>query len=197
MPTDYNGIAPRFGFAYDVTGPGKFLVRGGYGIFFDAVNANVVGVGEPYHYNFFTSIPLGGASVPLLQSIGGPVTVIPPAFDPKNPQFIAPYSIFFPDRNFRTPYAEAVNFGIQYHVPHGGTLDTNYVGKFARKLTVPLDLNPAIYDCSGGYLPGRPREILHQRKLNNGLHPASSALRTLQLRRSGNRRYPEHRNVEL
>jgi hypothetical protein len=53
-------------------------------------------------------------------------------------------SIFFPDRNFRTPYAEAINFGIQFHVPHGGTLDTNYVGKFARKLTVPLDLNPAM-----------------------------------------------------
>ena len=156
VPTDYNGIAPRIGIAYDVTGAGKFLVRGGYGIFFDAVNANVVGVGEPYHYNFFTSIPVGGASVPLLQSIGGPVTVIPPAFDPKNPQFIAPYSIFFPDRNFRTPYAEAVNFGIQYHVPHGGTLDTNYVGKFARKLTVPLDLNPAIYDCSGGYYQADP-----------------------------------------
>ena len=49
VPTDFNGIAPRFGFAYDVTGQGKFLVRGGYGIFFDAVNANVVGVGEPYH----------------------------------------------------------------------------------------------------------------------------------------------------
>jgi hypothetical protein len=156
VPTDYNGIAPRVGFAYDVTGQGKLLVRGGYGIFFDAVNANVVGVGEPYHFNFLTQLPVGGASVPLLQSLGGPVTVIPGAFDPKNPQFVAPYSIFFPDRNFRTPYAEAVNFGFQYHIPHGGTLDTNYVGKFARKLTVPLDLNPAIYDCSGGYFQADP-----------------------------------------
>ena len=77
VPTDYNGVAPRFGFAYDVTGQGKFLVRGGFGIFFDAVNANVVGVGEPYHYNFLTQLPVGGASVPLLQSLGGPVTVIP------------------------------------------------------------------------------------------------------------------------
>ena len=156
VPTDFNGIAPRFGFAYDVTGQSKFLIRGGYGIFFDAVNANVVGVGEPYHFIFNTQIPVGGASVPLLTSIGGPVKVIPPAFDPKNPQFVAPYSVFFPDRNFRTPYAEAVNFGIQYRVPHGGTLDVNYVGKFARKLTVPLDLNPAIYDCSGGYFQADP-----------------------------------------
>jgi hypothetical protein len=103
VPTDYNGIAPRVGFAYDVIGQGKLLVRGGFGIFFDAVNANVVGVGEPYHFNFLTQLPVGGASVPLLQSLGGPVTVIPGAFDPKHPQFVAPYSIFFPDRNFRTP----------------------------------------------------------------------------------------------
>ena len=156
VPTDYNGVAPRFGFAYDVTGQGKLLVRGGFGVFFDAVNANVVGVGEPYNYIFVTQLPPGGASVPLLESLGGPVKVVPPAFDPKNPQFIAPYSIFFPDRNFRTPYSEAVNFGFEYRIPHGGTLDTNYVGKFARKLTVPLDLNPAIYDCSGGYFQADP-----------------------------------------
>jgi hypothetical protein len=156
VPTDYNGIAPRVGFAYDITGQGKLLVRGGYGIFFDAVNANVVGVGEPYHFIFFTQLPAGGASIPLLPTLGAPIKVVPPAFDPKNPQFVAPYSIFFPDGNFRTPYVQAINFGIEYQVPRGGTLDVNYVGKFARKLTVPLDLNPAIYDCSGGYFQADP-----------------------------------------
>ncbi|HEX3969044.1 MAG TPA: carboxypeptidase regulatory-like domain-containing protein [Edaphobacter sp.] len=173
VPTDYNGVAPRFGFAYDVTGQGKLLVRGGFGIFFDAVNANVVGVGEPYNFIFLIQTPPGGASVPLLESLGGPIKVVPPAFDPKNPQFVAPYSIFFPDRNFRTPYSEAVNFGFEYRIPHGGTLDTNYVGKFARKLTVPLDLNPAIYDCSGGYFQADPAKYC-----NN----ASSATQSTQAR---------------
>ena len=157
VPTDFNGFAPRLGFAYDVTGAGNLLVRGGFGVFFDAVNANVIGVGEPYHFIFNHLLPPGGASVPL--ATYGPnntVQVIPGAFDPKNPQFVAPYSIFFPDKNFRTPYVEAVNFGFQYHVPRGGTLEVNYVGKMARKLTVPLDLNPAIYDCSGGYFQANP-----------------------------------------
>ena len=159
--TDFNGIAPRVGFAYDVSGTGKFLVRGGFGIFFDAVNANVVGVGEPYHYNFLKQIPPGGATIPLENSDSnndptGTVLAIPPSFDPKHPQFIAPFSNFFPDRNFRTPYVMAANFGFQWHVPHGGVLEPNYVGKFARKLTIPVDLNPAIVDCSGGYFQANP-----------------------------------------
>jgi hypothetical protein len=133
-------------------------IRGGYGIFFDAVNANVVGVGQPYHYSFFQQTPPGGASVPL-QGYGvdangvpnGSILQIPAGFDPKHPLFIAPFSNFFPDPKFRTPYVMAANFGFQWHIPHAGVLDTNYVGKFARKLTVPVDLNPSIVDCTGGY----------------------------------------------
>jgi Carboxypeptidase regulatory-like domain/TonB-dependent Receptor Plug Domain len=160
-PTDFHGIAPRVGFAYDVNGTGKFLIRGGYGVFFDAINANVIGVGQPFHYIFSYTLPPGGGSVPLATfgvdangTPNGTVLQIPTSFDPKHPEFIAPYSIFFPDPNFRTPYVMAANLGFQYHISHAGVLDTNYVGKFARKLTIPLDLNPAIYSCdptSGAY----------------------------------------------
>ncbi|WP_176441599.1 TonB-dependent receptor [Granulicella rosea] len=157
VPTDFNGFAPRVGFAYDTTGSGKLLVRGGFGIFFDAVNANVIGVGEPYNFKLHKILPPGGASVPLATyGANGGVLTLPAAFDPKNPVFVAPYSIFFPDPNFRTPYVLAANFGFQYHVPRGGVFEANYVGKFARKLTVPLDLNPSISDCSGGYYQSNP-----------------------------------------
>ena len=46
----FNNVAPRFGFAYDVNGNGSTLIRGGMGIFFDALNAAVIGVGSPFHY---------------------------------------------------------------------------------------------------------------------------------------------------
>lgn len=175
VPTDYNGWAPRFGFAYDVTGRGNLIIRGGAGMFFDAVNASVVGVGEPYHYLFTTQDPAGGASVPLQANIDGPITVVPDHFDPKNPQFIGPYSITFPDRNFRTPYSEAANFGFEYKIAHGGTLDTNWVGKFAHKLVVPLDLNPAIYDCSGGYFKADPAKYCNN--ANNSTASEQARLR--------------------
>lgn len=34
VETDRNNLAPRFGFAYDVTGTGKNVIRGGYGMFY-------------------------------------------------------------------------------------------------------------------------------------------------------------------
>jgi len=146
VPTDYNGIVPRVGFAYDVFGTGRFSIRGGFGMFFDAINANVIGVGEPFYYQITANLPSGGFSNPLS---GYPA--LPSGYDKANPVFQAPYSNFFPDRNFRTPYLMAFNFGFEYKVPHGGTLGANYVGRFGRKMTVPFDQNPAIFDCSGSY----------------------------------------------
>jgi hypothetical protein len=163
VPTDFNGVAPRVGFAYDIFGNNKIVFRGGFGIFFDAINADVVGEGEPFLYENTQATPDGGFSVPLCNTfpcVGpgstGNISVVPNGFNKANPLFAPPYSVFFPDANFRTPYIMAMNLGFEVQVGKGGVLDVNYVGKLGRKETVPVDLNPAIYDCSGAYFQANP-----------------------------------------
>jgi hypothetical protein len=161
VPTDFNGIAPRVGFAYDIFGTGRFVVRGGFGVFFDAINADVVGEGEPFLYQNTTNTPDGGFSVPLCNTFpcagtgsAGNIVTIPNGYNKANPLFAPPYTAFFPDPNFRTPYVMATNFGFEWDLKRSGVLDINYVGKFGRKSTVPIDLNPAIMNplavCQSG-----------------------------------------------
>jgi hypothetical protein len=137
----FNNLAPRFGFAYDMTGTGKATFRGGIGLFFDALNANVVGVGEPYHYNAVYNLSYGGISQPLL---GQTQNFITPTYTTGNAIFGQPYSVNFADPNISTPYTIAVNLGFQFKVRATGTLETNYVGKFGRHQMVQYDLNPAL-----------------------------------------------------
>jgi len=150
--TSYNNIAPRLGFAYDVFGNGKTSVRGGYGIFYDTINALVVGVSAPYHYSSMINDNPGGISEPLLGENAIPQDYV----RGQTPQFVTPYSITFPDKNFRTPYTQAVNVGIQQHIRSASVIEANYVLRMGHALALGYDLNPAIYDCSGDYFKSNP-----------------------------------------
>jgi hypothetical protein len=151
-----------------VFGNGSFAVRGGFGLFFDSINANVVGISEPYHYTATFAYPSGGYSVPLLEHLnlaasGGAVNqeVLMPAI-PQNyvrgatPVFTLPYAVNYADSNLRNPYTETVNFGFQLRVAKGSLLEGNYVGKFGRHGIIPIDQNPSIYNCSGSYYLSNP-----------------------------------------
>jgi len=149
--TKYNNLAPRFGLAYDLFGNGRTVIKAAFGIFYDALNANTTGVGEPYHYSATYSTPPGSFSQPLLTLPQVPANYTTPA----NAFFGQPYSINFADPNVTEPYTEAVNVGVQQLIGRA-TLQANYVGKFGRHEIVPYDLNPAIFDCSGIYFQTNP-----------------------------------------
>jgi len=148
----YNNFAPRLGFAYDVFGTGRTTIRGGFGIFFDAINASVVGIGAPFHYAAsYTYAETGGLSQPLL---GDPA--IAPNYTPGSNFYGQPYSVSYADPNITTPYTEAINFGFQQRIGPAGTLEANYVGKFGRHQLIQFDQNPSIYDCTGAYYLANP-----------------------------------------
>jgi hypothetical protein len=145
IKTTYTNLAPRVGFAYDVFGNGKTAVRAGFGIFYDALNANTTGVGLPYHYSVNYVSPPGSFSQPMLN-----LTPVPPNYTtPANALFPFPYTVNFADPKVTEPYTQAVNLGVQQRIGQA-TIELSYVGKFGRHQTVPVDLNPAIYDCTPG-----------------------------------------------
>lgn len=150
--TSYNNVSPRIGISYDVFGNGKTAIRAGFGSFYDATPALVVGIGPPFFFSETNILGTGSLTNPLYGE-----TPIPANYVPGQPgQFPNPQTIVFPDPKFRNSYTWGFNLGIQHQLNRGTTLEVNYVGRLSRHLTMPYDLNPAVRDCSGAYFQTNP-----------------------------------------
>jgi hypothetical protein len=133
---DQNDFAPRLGFAYSPRVSSRFVVRGGYGIFYSRGSAGPLnnGIQSPPNYIVRTR-----AASP----IDNPFFDVPSV--DQFPTFIegAALSGVFFDRNLRTPYFHQYNLSTQYTIGKDLLLETAYVG--ARGVNLPrlIALNQA------------------------------------------------------
>ena len=156
-PTDYTNVSPRVGIVYDVFGNGKTAIRAGFGTFYDAIPATIVGATEPFTYSAFyqAGATTGGINGSLTDPLDGE-PAIPSPYSGGTGQFTKPYSIIYPDRNFRNSYTIGVNFGFQQQLSKASILEVNYIGRYSRHQMIPLDQNQAITDCSDAYYQANP-----------------------------------------
>ncbi|HEY4782331.1 MAG TPA: carboxypeptidase regulatory-like domain-containing protein, partial [Chthoniobacterales bacterium] len=164
---DRNNFAPRFGFAWDMLGKAKLVMRGGFGIFYDLEDGalNLQFGGEaPFGRvtQIFPSDYTPSSVTPGVNTIADPFT----AFGQTNPYptggvvgstFGVPAIQFayVVDPHFRTPYSENVNYGLQYQITQDTMIEADYVGSFSRKAIATTDLNA-------------PVQSVMQAQLNNG-----------------------------
>ncbi|MFQ5737715.1 MAG: carboxypeptidase regulatory-like domain-containing protein [Acidobacteriota bacterium] len=163
LDDDRNNFAPRIGFAFQpFARTDQVVVRGGYGIYYDRSNARFINnqvLSFPYYSlalvfltaetNPFVQVPLPSAfpldvTDPALFPFGGPPALLPAA-SLFGPVTLVPSNGIYPDRNnFRTPYVQQYNLGIQYEFIRNWMLDVGYVGSTGRKLTQLVSANQAI-----------------------------------------------------
>lgn len=133
---DRNNFAPRFGFALNLTGSGRSVLRGGYGIYFDRI---------------FNNFWMDARANPLtLQTyINSPFSPIPQPFNYTIPARNGVSGILGPgrsvdvavDQHLRTPYVQSWFVGWQHQMTSNLILEVNHSGSLGRKLAAADIIN--------------------------------------------------------
>jgi hypothetical protein len=129
---DKNNLQPRIGAAWDPGGAGSFVVRAGYGMYFDQTQVGMFAqnVEESFYDPFRTDLFVSN----------------PPLSNPGQGTVIEPFAVFTPDslatsEQFVAPRWQQWNIGVQRRLYSRGVIDAGYVGSSGDHLIRFVNLN--------------------------------------------------------
>ncbi len=169
MPTDKNNLAPRFGFAWDPLGDKKTTVRGGYGIYYAAIDfqidyvsnalneingyrqiaqvlttlnaANPLAVNGPVNI-FRTLTAQGVIGIPTPQQSIQAINLNQFGIFPSQTGARPPLTVLFrPSPDYQNPYAQQASFGIEREITKDLSVAASYIYVRGVHLTTSRDIN--------------------------------------------------------
>lgn len=145
---------PRLGFAFDVFGTGRTIVRSGYAMLTDQPITNLV---TP-----LTSNPPFGTPLNFVPSGSKPRTTYTTLVADAGASGLAPTVV---DPNFKNSYVESYNLNIQQQVSKNWSLMAGYFGSEGHHLRTRVNLNQFELDATGHVIlnagkPVRPFQTL-------------------------------------
>lgn len=168
---DHTNFGPRAGFAWDIGGNGRTVLRGGGSLLYETVNwqsfvafNNAFGPG---------SVPTGASIDASGDTSGGTITTgnvtvknflsYPTTWDAANGPlyggstvncFNSPCPIMTVDRNLTTPYVATWTFNLQHAFTSNLSMEAAYVGNHGSNLTGIRDINQPPVGSGWGTGPG-------------------------------------------
>jgi uncharacterized membrane protein len=116
----WNTFAPRVGFAFDLTGRQKTILRGGFGMFYERIGGN-----EEYNMGQ-NNVPFSYQPAPTNVYFDNPATSYVTGLTAATPYF--PAGITTVARDYNVPTALQWNFGIQQQLRDNAVFTVAYVG---------------------------------------------------------------------
>jgi hypothetical protein len=166
-PKYYKNFSPRVGFAYKLGQRNDFVIRGGFGIYFDTPNLNVFLDNRPSNGapNGLEGNPAGPTPVQTIPANGYTISSGVPVFNPSTTDCATGngcgqiYNIFSVSQNFRTPYNYNYNLNIEKSLGRSLLWQIGYVGSAGHRLMTTSDINQAaagIYATAADLQAARP-----------------------------------------
>lgn len=190
--TDLNNFGPRFGFAYDVFGDTRTIVRGGFGVFY--YHNAIKEYPETQGFSALTTFAASPGQ-PSFQLQNGPPTIIQPPGSLRGPLSFLGDNVTYVEAERRTSYVQQWNVGIQRELPYKVLIEVGYAGSRGTKLfTESYDLNQL--DPRFNSLGNALNDVVPNPYF--ALLPVGAPLRTANItRRQSLRPYPYFNNITV